>query len=374
VDCRLEQNLFRGELTYFYCTGNAVDAARDRRRSWQNFAPDGFQLLPLPGLHGACNLDPQYTALTDLLRACLNGEPLTASDPATVFERSYRIERRGQRESIVSSTGEVYGIDEDVVAGYLETFKTEALVTRFGGWAVEACQRRPARTIAVFLGDQFLGYGASGTSPPGGAGQPGAGTASYAGFLFNFRRVVSSNELARPRLFVLSSNGRAAELRISTEEELMALRARLADYERLADVQGNKIAEYERLTALQGTKLAEHALLTDRQGARLAEYERLTDGQGARLAEYERLTDGQGARLAEYERLTDGQGAKLAEYERLTDHQGARLAEAEKMLAGLQAECSERVLQLDAIKNSTCWRITWPLRRIRHIAARFWRL
>lgn len=212
----------------------------------------------------------------------------------------------------------------------------------------------------MFLGHQFLGYGASSTSRLGGAGHPGAGATPYAGFLFNFRGVASSGEWARPRLFVLSSNGGAAELRISMEEELMTLRARLAEHQRLADLQGNKIAEYERLTDLQGTKLAEYGILTDRQGDKIAEYERLTDLQGTRLAECGILTD--------------RQGAKLAEYERLSDRQGARIGELENTLVRLRAVYSERVLQLDAVKKSTSWRITWPLRHIRHIAAGFWPL
>jgi amino acid adenylation domain-containing protein len=264
LDHQLEENLFRGELTYFYCTGNPIVAGHDRRRLWQRFAPNGLRLLPLPGLHGACNLDPQYTALQSLLRACLNGEPLTFSDPAMVFDRSYRIESRTQRQSIVSSTGEVYRVEQDAIQGYLETFKTDAGLTRFGGWAVEHCQRQSAQTIAVFLDGQFLGYGASGTSRPGGA--KGAGPAQHAGFDFNFRRVASAGALERPRLFVLSNNGRAAELRNGAEEELVTLRAKL-------------------------TKL--------------------------------------------------------------------------------EAECSELAIRLDAMKNSTCWRITWPLRYISQIAAGF---
>ena len=225
LDTRSDQNLFRGELTYFYCKGNPIVAGHDRRRLWQQFAPATFRLLPLPGPHGLDDHEPTRTALQNLLRACLNGEPPTESDPAMVFCRTYRIEKHAQRESILSSMREVYCIEQDGVQGYVDTFKTDTEGTRISGWAVEHCQRKPAQTVAVFLGDRFLGYGASGISRPDVAKHLAATSAQYAGFSFNFRRVAAGSAIERPRLFVLSSNGRAAELRFSAEQEAMTLRA-----------------------------------------------------------------------------------------------------------------------------------------------------
>ena len=131
VDSRLSRNVYRGELTYFYCTGNPIVAGGDRRRLWQRFAPNGFRLFPLPGLHGNCDREPQFTALQNLLRACLSGEPPAESDPAIVFGRTYRIESSGQSQRILSSTGEAYDIDRDAVQGYLDSF-----TARFRGDAI----------------------------------------------------------------------------------------------------------------------------------------------------------------------------------------------------------------------------------------------
>jgi amino acid adenylation domain-containing protein len=226
LDSRVDRHFFRGELTYFLATGEPIAAGHDRRRLWQKFARGGFRLLTRPGLHGWPGQGPQYTAVATLLRACLNGGPLTVSDPAIVFDRTYRIDKRGHRESILSSTGEEYCIDHSALQGYVDTFTIDAKMIRFAGWAVDDCQRQPAQTIAVFLGDRFLGYGASGTPRPDVAqGLP----VEYAGFDFKFWRAAVAGATERPRLFVLSSNSRAAELRFGAVQEAMAVRAELAD-------------------------------------------------------------------------------------------------------------------------------------------------
>ncbi|MGH6739878.1 MAG: thioesterase domain-containing protein, partial [Bradyrhizobium sp.] len=72
LDSRLEQNIFRGELTLFYCIGNPIIAGRDRRRLWQRFAPR-FRLIPLPGLHSSVDREPQFSGLLNLLHACKAG-------------------------------------------------------------------------------------------------------------------------------------------------------------------------------------------------------------------------------------------------------------------------------------------------------------
>jgi acyl-CoA synthetase (AMP-forming)/AMP-acid ligase II/pimeloyl-ACP methyl ester carboxylesterase len=263
LDCRLEQNLFRGELTYFYCAGNPIVAGHDRRRLWQRFA-SRLRLLHLPGIHGAIDREPNYTALRELLTGCLKGKPLTKSDPVTVFDRSYRIDARDQR--IVSSMGDVYHIAQDDIQGCVEVVKAHSETIQFTGWAIEPCNREPAKAIAVFLDDRFIGYGATGVWRPDVAQH--ASTAQHSGFDFYFRRVAVAGAMDRPRLFVLSSEGRAFQLRISpTEEE-----------------------KIERLVA---------------------------------------------------------------------------------ELANSQAECVKLKTQLEAMNNSTCWRITKPLRQIRHIAATY---
>jgi len=211
LDSRSDQNVFRGELTFFYCTGNPIVAGQDRRRLWQRFATQ-FRLLQLPGSHGTFHQEPQYTVLQNLLRGCLNGEPLTTSDPAIVYDRTYRIENRDQRESILSSTGDVYRIEQDRIQGRVDEVRITVETIQFVGWAVEPRLRQPAQTIAVFLDDRFLGYGASGDSRPDVAKHLAATSAQYAGFNFSFRRSAAAGVMGRPRLFVLSSDGSAAEL------------------------------------------------------------------------------------------------------------------------------------------------------------------
>jgi amino acid adenylation domain-containing protein len=215
LDSRSDQNVFRGELTYVYCTGNLVAPRHDRRRLWQRFA-SRFRLLSLPGLHDFSGREPQYTALHDILRTSLSGEPPPGIGPATVYDRIFRMENRGEREMIHGSMGDLYCIEQDPAQGFVDDVRISAKTIRIGGWAVEPCLREPARTIAVFLDNQFLGYGASGGLRPDVAEYLNAGPAQYAGFDFCLRCRVTAGGMGKPRLFVLSG-GRAAELRYSIE-------------------------------------------------------------------------------------------------------------------------------------------------------------
>ena len=209
LDSRLDDHIFHGELTYFYCTGNPIVAERDRRGFWFRFA-DQIRLLQVPGSHGEFHRNPQCRVLQNLLRACLDGEPPPGNDPAEVYDRAYRFDRRGQRETIVSSAGETYRVTQDRVQGHVDEVRIDAEAVRVVGWAVEPCRRQPAQNIAVFVEDKFLGYGASDDFRPDLAQHLAA--AQYAGFDFDFRPSSPVGALGRPRLFVLSSDGCAAEL------------------------------------------------------------------------------------------------------------------------------------------------------------------
>ena len=85
----------------------------------------------------------------------------------------------------------------------------------------------------MFLGDRYLGYGACGTPRPDIAQQLAAPTAQYAGFDFNFRGIVTAGSVERPRLFVLSSDGSAAELPLSAVTIAAKLQAELTDSEKI---------------------------------------------------------------------------------------------------------------------------------------------
>src|SRR5262245_51208206 len=197
---------------------------------------------------------------------------------------------------------------------------------RFAEWAVDDCQQQPAQTIVVFLGDRFLGYGASGTPRPDVAqGLP----VEYAGFDFRFRRAAVVGAMERPRLFVLSSNGRAAELRFGAVQEAMAVRAELADLR----------AERADLRV----KCSELASELDTMRAELADLRR------------------------ERADLRD----KCSELARELDAIRAELADLRTERADLRLKCSELASQLHAMENSTSWRITALLRYIRRFASRF---
>ena len=214
LDNRSDQGLFHGTMTYFYCTGNPIIAGHDRRRLWRYYTPE-LRLLPLPGVHGTMHAEPQATALQDLLRACLDGEPVAASTPARVFDQTFRIENCGQHECIISSTGDVYRVEQDRIQGYVQSLEADSEAIRLRGWAVEPCLQQAAHNIAVFHDNRFLGYGASGILKPKVAEQLQAISAQYAGFNFDLGPVAADGASGQFRLFVLSSDGHAAELRFT---------------------------------------------------------------------------------------------------------------------------------------------------------------
>jgi hypothetical protein len=257
LDSREERDRLRGELTYFYCTGEPIVAETDRRALWKKFAPAGLRLLPLPGLHAWTGGGPQYAVLPTLLRAGLNGASLRQSDHVAVFDRTYRIGGRAGRQRILGSTGEEYLVDEHSVQGYVDTFTTDGETVRFGGWAVEHCLRQPAQTIAVFLGDRFLGHGASSTSRLDIAQQLSAPSAKYAGFELTFWRSAIVGAVERPRLFVLSSDGCAAELRFNAVAEVLALRQETLAQRQEASALRAELGRLARVSAATEALLSE---------------------------------------------------------------------------------------------------------------------
>jgi hypothetical protein len=154
---------------------------------------------------------PHSAAFIELLSASLTGKLAGAADPAGVYDRGYRMDAGTTHLKIVGSLGDMYQIEHGVRTGYLDTETIDAKSVQLGGWAVDF-DRQPAQTIAVFRGDRFLGYGASGMARPDVARRLGR-SAQYAGFDFLFPNPGTDDAGEKYRLFVLSQDGRAAELR-----------------------------------------------------------------------------------------------------------------------------------------------------------------
>lgn len=127
-------------------------------------------------------------------------------------DRSYLIQNDGQGESIHSSTGEVYHVKQDQTQGSMEEIKIRAETIQILGWAVDPAQLQPAKTILLFLGNQFLGYGGCGEIRPDIMRRFAAPSALYAGFHFEFQQNGSVDKMERPRLFILSKDDQATEL------------------------------------------------------------------------------------------------------------------------------------------------------------------
>lgn len=211
LDSRLNENVFRGELTYFCCTGNPIIAKHDRRRLWQFFA-SRLRLLLLAGPHDVGTPGSDRTAFQDLLRASLNGEVKTGSDPATVFDRAYQMGDRGGHKYILGSMGDAYGVEQNRMQGNLDGVFIQDETIQFKGWALEPCRGQRAQTVAVFLDDRYLGYGATGEQRPDVADRLASRSVLHCGFNLHFKRSAILDAGGKPRVFVLSNDGTAAEL------------------------------------------------------------------------------------------------------------------------------------------------------------------
>jgi amino acid adenylation domain-containing protein len=215
LDNRLEQDIFRGELTFVCCMGNPILADGDRRRLWQHFAWR-FRLLPLHGPHDVAQPGSDPIPFRSLLRASLDAAPTCVADPSAVFDRKYRIGIRHWCESILGSRGDVYPIIRRHSQGNIDGIFIDPESIQFKGWALEPCRTQRANTIAVFLDGRFLGYGGTGERRPDVQEKIGAPSVLHAGFNFHFRHdaVGDTNDHAmkRARLFILSEDGTAAEL------------------------------------------------------------------------------------------------------------------------------------------------------------------
>jgi thioesterase domain-containing protein/acyl carrier protein len=220
LDVRLPNNVFHGDTTFLYCTGNPVVAGNDRRQLWQRLAAR-FRLLALPGSHDAVEQEPQFTALRAALRGLLRGEIPVAVDPHSVFGRNYRIQNSEDGECVVDQAGKVYSIVQDRIQGCLVEVAVDAETIRLKGWAVEPCQHQSAQIIAVFLDGHYFGYGGSGVLRDDAREYLPAGSTKYSGFEFHFRHGGNIDPRIRPRLFVLSGDKRAAELPVMAERQSM---------------------------------------------------------------------------------------------------------------------------------------------------------
>jgi hypothetical protein len=104
--------------------------------------------------------------------------------------------------------------------------------------------------IAVFLDDHYLGYGGTGERRPDVVDKLAVQSALYSGFNFHFKHNAIPNVGGKPRVFVLSDDGTAAELTSAgagpIDQRAQVLRQRLeAAGERVRQLETQLDAERE---------------------------------------------------------------------------------------------------------------------------------
>lgn len=211
---------YRGEIVYFYCSSHLVRPGVDRRRLWHASATEGIRLLPMPGRHGLFHKEPQFSALCNALRACLNGVPPAGKDPASVFERRYELVTDSTGEFLRGDDGSVHSVAPVAAHGKLDRIRITEQELVLVGWACDVAGN-PATSLLVFLDGHYVGHGACGLESR--AARQGLSRPSlrYAGFRLHVPRA-SNQPRPRPRVFVLCPQGRAYEVDNRVSDDLNA--------------------------------------------------------------------------------------------------------------------------------------------------------
>lgn len=205
------ERMFDGELTYLLCEGEAVAPRRDRRRLWRRFARGGVRWLPVAGVHGHFHQAPQFAAVVDALRACLDGAPLPSLAAATVFGARYRLDRDGDGEWIRGADGSRRRVEAAQGSGAIDVVTVVSGTLVLQGWASRGAERTPADRVVLFCGGRYVGYGGCGVAREDVAAALASPALQHAGFVLRVPWPAGATP-APLRVFSFSDREHAAEL------------------------------------------------------------------------------------------------------------------------------------------------------------------
>jgi thioesterase domain-containing protein len=210
----LIEQRFDGELTFFYCSGEAVTPRTDRRRLWRRFARS-FRLVAVPGAHGRFHKEPQLSAFSECLNHCLDATPPAPATPAAVFGERFRVRRDDTGEVLCTSDGRTFPIAalRRAEGSYKVSEEDErgksVLVVR--GWAIDADGTAPAKVVVAFLDGGYAGRVVPGIMRKRLAEARDMQHLLYSGFKLTIP-LSNPGRSAPLRLFSLSASGTAIEL------------------------------------------------------------------------------------------------------------------------------------------------------------------
>ncbi len=141
----------------------------------------------------------------------------------------------------------------------------------------------------------------------------------------------------------------------------------LAERSTLHDERSTLLAERSTLHDERSTLLAERSALHDERSTFLAERSTLHEERSTLLAERSTLHDERSTLLAERSTLHDERSTLLAERSTLHDERNALHEDRRTLLAScemLRQALSQAEQARQAVINSTCWRLTAPLRSL----------
>ncbi len=203
------------DLMLFYCASEGVMAGGDRRRLWAGATTADFRLIELPGLHARFDREPQFSVLRDALRSCLAGSPPAGQDPAEVFDRAFSLTRGPAGEEIRTSDGIRIRVEEGTMLGRARTMRARRGKLLLRGWASESGHRAPGGLVVAFVDGRYAGYSTCGA--PSERLQKRHSALGSAGFRLRLDPPANDLETERLRVFALSPDGAASELRVTAQ-------------------------------------------------------------------------------------------------------------------------------------------------------------
>jgi glycosyltransferase involved in cell wall biosynthesis len=161
------------------------------------------------------------------------------------------------------------------------------------------------------------------------------------------------------------------------DAQLSERSAQLAERDAQLSERSAQLAERDAQLSERSAQLAERDAQLSERSAQLAERDARLSEQDVQLAERDARLSEQDVQLAERDVQLFERSAQLAERDAQLSERGAQLAERDARLTEQDARLSERDVrvaeltqEIDALRQSTSWRITKPLRFAGHQVAR----
>ena len=147
---------FKGMFHYFYCLGEPIAPARDKRRLWRRFATNGVRYIGVAGLHGCFHTEPQFSDFCRNLRACLSDTPPPGNTAGEVFLPRWRLTGKANELSLHDARGKAVPV-LDKAQGHIDAVRIARGQLIVRGWVVDTVDPASPPHVLVLLNGRHIG-------------------------------------------------------------------------------------------------------------------------------------------------------------------------------------------------------------------------